>query len=46
VNRWVGVLLAVIAIAATACGNGDGKADNDRFRGFYGGVSGGMTPPP
>ena len=45
-NRWVAMLLAVTAIAATACSNGGDNADNDRFRGFYGGVSGSMTTSP
>lgn len=41
--RWLSILAVLGCLAVAGCGsNTDTRSDDNRFGGFYGGVSGGM----
>ena len=40
--RWLSILVVLACLAVTGCANTDTRSDDNRFGGFYGGVSGGM----
>jgi hypothetical protein len=41
VTRLLPVLAMLACLALTACATGDSKPDDNKYNGFYGGMSGG-----